>query len=71
MLKLKTTVAVCLALAVIGSIIACSSQPAKSGNDAKTQLQPRRSRHDCQSGGHRTDTLCQPACQSRRSGAGS
>ena len=40
MLKLKTTVAACLALAVIGSIIACSSQPAKSGNDANVGSSP-------------------------------
>ena len=31
MLKLKTTVAACLALSAIGGIIACSSQMAKSG----------------------------------------
>ena len=37
MLKLRTTVAACLALSAIGGIIACSSQLAKSGNgDAKT-----------------------------------
>ena len=37
MLKLKTTVAACLALSAIGGIIACSSQMAKSGSgDAKT-----------------------------------
>jgi len=35
-LKLKTTVAACLALSAIGGIVACSSQPAKSGGDAKT-----------------------------------
>ena len=36
MLRLKTTVAACLALLAIGSIISCSSQTAKSGDDAKT-----------------------------------
>ena len=36
MLKLKTTVAACLALSAIGGIIACSSQMAKSGGEAKT-----------------------------------
>ena len=37
MLRLKTTVAACLALSAIGGIIACSSQLAKSGSgDAKT-----------------------------------
>ena len=37
MLRLKTTVAACLALAAIGGIIAFSSQPAKLGSgDAKT-----------------------------------
>ena len=37
MLKLKTTVAACLALSAIGGIIACSSQMAKSGSsDTKT-----------------------------------
>ncbi len=40
MLKLKTTVAACLALLAIGSIIACSSQMAKSGSDAKTSSSP-------------------------------
>ena len=41
MLKLKTTVAACLALAAIGGIIACSSQLAKSGSgDAKTNSSP-------------------------------
>ena len=40
MLKLKTTVAACLALAAVGSIIACSSQLAKSGGDAKTSSAP-------------------------------
>ncbi|MGA2254180.1 MAG: HAD family hydrolase [Thermoguttaceae bacterium] len=35
MLKLKTTVAACLALSAIGGIIACSSQMAKSGGDTK------------------------------------
>ena len=39
MLKLKTTVAACLALSAIGGIIACSSQLAKSGSgDAKTSV---------------------------------
>ena len=37
MLRLKTTVAACLALSAIGGIVACSSQLAKSGSgDAKT-----------------------------------
>ena len=36
MLKLKTTLAACLALSAIGGIIACSSQLAKSGGDTKT-----------------------------------
>ena len=36
MLKLKTTVAACLALSAIGGIIVCSSQMAKSGSDSKT-----------------------------------
>jgi len=36
MLKLKTTVAACLALSAIGGIIACSSQLAKSGGDTQT-----------------------------------
>ncbi len=40
MLKLKTTVAACLALSAIGGIIACSSQMAKSGGDAKTSSNP-------------------------------
>ena len=40
MLRLKTTVAACLALATIGSIIACSSQMAKSGGDTKTSSSP-------------------------------
>jgi arylsulfatase len=40
MLKLKTTVAACLALSAIGGIIACSSQLAKSGADAKTSSSP-------------------------------
>ncbi len=41
MLRLKTTVAACLALAAIGGIIAFSSQPAKSGSgDAKTSFDP-------------------------------
>ena len=40
MLRLKTTVAACLALSAIGGIIACSSQMAKSGGDAKTSSSP-------------------------------
>src|SRR5580692_10330381 len=36
MLKLKSTVAAGIFLAIIGGIIACSSQLAKSGGDAKT-----------------------------------
>ena len=40
MLRLKTTVAACLALSAIGGIIACSSQIAKSGGDAKTSSAP-------------------------------
>ena len=36
MLRLKTTLAACFALSAIGGIIACSSQPAKSGSDAGT-----------------------------------
>ena len=41
MLKLRTTVAACLALSAIGGIIACSSQMAKSGGgDAKTSSSP-------------------------------
>ena len=40
MSKLKTTVAACLAVAAIGGIIACSSQPAKSGGDAKSNSSP-------------------------------
>ena len=41
MLKLKTTLAACLALSAIGGIIACSSQLAKSGGgDTKTSSSP-------------------------------
>ena len=40
MLRLKTTVAGCLALSAIGGIIACSSQMAKSGGDAKPSSNP-------------------------------
>ena len=40
MSKLKATVAGCLALSVIGGIVACSSQPAKSGGDAKSSSSP-------------------------------
>ena len=41
MLKLKTTLAACLALSEIGGIIACSSQLAKSGSgDAKADSRP-------------------------------
>ena len=41
MLKLKTTVAACLALSAIGGIIACSSQLAKSGSgDGKASSTP-------------------------------
>ena len=38
--RLRTTVAACLAIAAIGSIIACSSQLAKSSGDAKTSSNP-------------------------------
>ena len=42
MFKLKSTLAACVALAVIGGIIACSSQLAKSGSgDTKTTSTPR------------------------------
>src|SRR5208283_1771359 len=40
MLKLRTTVAACLALSAIVGIVACSSQLAKSGGDAKTSSSP-------------------------------
>jgi hypothetical protein len=37
---LKTTVAACLALLAIGGILAGSSEPAKSGGDAKSSSSP-------------------------------
>ncbi len=64
MLRLKTTVAACLALSAIGGIIACSSQLAKSGgDDAKTSSRPSGDQKAASPAA--TAAAAQPGCPSR------